>query len=412
MYVAVYSVAGDDQAERGRVQGRRAVGVGVAQLDRVQRLAFQFDHVALAERFGDQVGLGELPGESRRPESIEPARAVLGGHELHHSRRRDEPGVREAFEDGRGAEEVVAMRVSDEDRRHVLAGGNHPVGQGAGFVDGHRQVDQHRVTLAVDQRGRGRGSYPARLARRQVVGHRQLGRRHIHGVLEVCHFRSSNPRFGRSSFSGWEILRPRGRLAAPLGRPPATRYVITALPTRGSRLNQSSRAAIYGIADPSFAVAHRPARWVRADIDADDDVIRPLLATAGIYIYRDDTQRDRNVGIVLGGIRPPRRHARKPLSNPPAPAERRNSSNSSNPQCDDHIIAGATDTRARRPPLGQRWPSQPEPRFGSLLCPAGATPPGVSRSTCGIGWRGFELGSRCLCSWCVGWNAAGRRVDG
>ena len=101
------------------------------------------------------MGLGDLAGKAGIPEAVEPARTELRVHVLHHARGGDEPGVREVLKERRGAEEVIAVGVGDEDRGEVLAGGGHPGGQGPGLFDGHQGVDKHRVALAVDQGGGG-----------------------------------------------------------------------------------------------------------------------------------------------------------------------------------------------------------------------------------------------------------------
>jgi hypothetical protein len=53
------------------VQGARAIGVGVAQLDRAELLAFQVEQ-AVGQRLRGHLLAGDLTRETRVPESAEP----------------------------------------------------------------------------------------------------------------------------------------------------------------------------------------------------------------------------------------------------------------------------------------------------------------------------------------------------
>lgn len=81
----------------------------------------------------------------------------------------------------------------------------------------------------------------------------------------------------------------------------ATKHPLTTVLTRESKAYGPSRAAIYGLAEPLFALAQQSGA-VRSDVDA-DDVLRLIFAvTAGVYT--DDAQRERAVQVVLDGLAP------------------------------------------------------------------------------------------------------------
>jgi len=95
---------------------------------------------------------GDLAGEAQVPESAEPSWPVLGVHVRHGARRGDDPGIRKAFEHRRGAEEVIAVRVGDEDGGHLLACRGHPAGQSPRLVLRQERIHQNRVPHTVDER--------------------------------------------------------------------------------------------------------------------------------------------------------------------------------------------------------------------------------------------------------------------
>jgi hypothetical protein len=134
----------------GTYRGAGAVSVGVAQLDRAQLFSFQFDQ-AVSQWFRAHVLAGDLTGKARTPGPVEP-RAVLAVHPCRDARCGHDSGVREAFEYRGSAEEVIAVRVGDEDGGHVLARRDHPVCQGPRLVRRHERIHQDRVLLTVNER--------------------------------------------------------------------------------------------------------------------------------------------------------------------------------------------------------------------------------------------------------------------
>ena len=121
LHVSVHGIACHYEPDGGNVQCARAIGVGVAQLDRAELLSFQFEH-PVGQRLRGHVPVGDLAGEARAPESAEPSGPVLGVHVRHDARRGDDPGIRKAFEHRRDPEKAIAVRVGHEDGGHVLTG--------------------------------------------------------------------------------------------------------------------------------------------------------------------------------------------------------------------------------------------------------------------------------------------------
>ena len=113
--IGVHGVTGDHEADRRDVQCGGAVGIGVAEVDRHQVLAFEWERVTI-ERLGDEEPIRQLPGEPGPPEAIQPRWAELLLHPLDHRGRRHHLRVGKTVEHRRGAEEVVAVAVGDEDR--------------------------------------------------------------------------------------------------------------------------------------------------------------------------------------------------------------------------------------------------------------------------------------------------------
>ncbi len=90
-------------------------------------------------------------------------------HRPDHRGRRHRTRVRETLQQRREAEEVVAMRMGDVNRREALATGDDPVQQGLRLGGGEEGVHQDSVALALDQHRGVRHPRQVLLAGRQVA---------------------------------------------------------------------------------------------------------------------------------------------------------------------------------------------------------------------------------------------------
>ena len=151
MHTVVGDVAGDDQADGRDVQHRGVVGVGVADLDGQQPVAFQFDPVDRNGSIVHGTG-GNLAGEVDVPHLSAADSALL----MHHRDRavgRIRDRIGKPLQQKVGAEPVIAVSMGCEDGGQVLAGAFDPVADALHLLVGQRRVDQDGVALAVDQRG-------------------------------------------------------------------------------------------------------------------------------------------------------------------------------------------------------------------------------------------------------------------
>jgi hypothetical protein len=101
------------------------------------------------------------------------------------------------------SKEVVGMPVRGVDGLERLAGGGDLVGQLFGLLDGQEGIDQHRVALAVDQRGRIGDPLQRLLAGRDVaVQAGTSGREHLvlQGGSRRRHPAAKEPRMAAASF--------------------------------------------------------------------------------------------------------------------------------------------------------------------------------------------------------------------
>jgi hypothetical protein len=128
MHIVVHGVTGHHQADRRDVQRGGAVCVGVAEVDCHHGLALEHDGVTL-ERLRGEEPVRQLPGEPGTPETVQPRGAELLLHPLDHRLCRHHRRAGEAVKHRRGAEEVVAVAVGDEDRGQVLSACRDPAGQ-------------------------------------------------------------------------------------------------------------------------------------------------------------------------------------------------------------------------------------------------------------------------------------------
>ena len=132
-------------------------------------MALQVDQVAV-ERLGQDRLLRDLAGEKAAPE-FEVARGDLALYGRHDLGQCDGPRAGERGQEGIEAEYVVAVAVSDVDRRHSLALRANPLSRLPSFVEGDQGVDEDGITLAAEQRYRtGR---PRRLT---LAHHRRVSR--------------------------------------------------------------------------------------------------------------------------------------------------------------------------------------------------------------------------------------------
>ncbi len=116
----VNGVSSHDESDGWNVQASRVVRVRVTDLDGPQLVAVQLDHASF-EFLRDDEFLGNLPWESRVPETLEDLRRRLPLHAVHSAGCGDCPRIREMVEECPDAKEVVGVAVCNVDRRQVLA---------------------------------------------------------------------------------------------------------------------------------------------------------------------------------------------------------------------------------------------------------------------------------------------------
>ena len=118
MRAIVDGVACDHEADRGHVQAGGLIGIGVADINRDDFVAFKGECSAFQPLGGDEFR-GDQSRKSTTP-SFDGSRREGGPHGVHYLRGRDRAGLGKAIAQKLEAEEMIGMGMGDVDRGQTL----------------------------------------------------------------------------------------------------------------------------------------------------------------------------------------------------------------------------------------------------------------------------------------------------
>jgi len=184
--VVVGGVARHHQPDHRNVQAGGGVGVGMAELDRHQPVAFQAKPVGrdrIRDRGRGRRG-GQRLGEAGLPLPIQHLSLRVRAHLLDHAGNGEGPRGGERRQDGAKPEPVIGVAMGDVNGGQVPPGRRDPRAQRLGLRLGEQRVHQHRVLVAADEGRRRRRPHALVLVRRQVGDRGGDPRRDVHGVFQ------------------------------------------------------------------------------------------------------------------------------------------------------------------------------------------------------------------------------------